>query len=246
VEKAIKISKQHNDSPLTLKQYKVKINCDLSVDASFHNKELNIARPRNEIWKELSAVNKQKIEESQKLNLQFEYPSDQIDVFYRMLLKHHQRRGIPCVNRNWVRDLIAFKMYSLALLKKDDKIIAGTLVKEFKDTISFPFTSIAEGKDEKSSYAYALYWKLLEHFSANGKSIFHSGRIPFTDQADDYRLGWGGTKHQYYYQYHPNTDTKTEYASKRGWKRDVMQQCWKRLPVSIAGFLGPHVVKLFP
>jgi hypothetical protein len=79
-----------------------------------------------------------------------------------------------------------------------------------------------------------------------GFDIFHSGRIPKNDATDEYRLGWGGVKHPYFYQYYPNRNIRTEYETKRGRKREILEKCWRHLPTSVAGAVGPLVVSQFP
>ncbi len=137
-------------------------------------------------------------------------------------------------------------MYSIAFLKQGSVFLAATLVKEFKKTVSFPFTCKPCGKKQSNMFVFALYWELISKFTADGKEIFHSGRIPKTNKADIYRLGWGGVKHKYYYQYYPQGTISTEFSRKRGWKREVFKFLWKKLPKGIVRLLGPVVTKKFP
>ena len=95
---------------------------------------------------------------------------------FGMLLRHLHARGIPCVRMRWIEDLLAFNMYSIALLKRNGSIVAGTMVKEFKKTVSFPFTCMSLHAGE--TYVYRLYWELIRRFALAGREIFHSGRIP--------------------------------------------------------------------
>jgi len=246
VEKAIDLSRQYGSSRITLKQYKIMINGDMRIDNNYYNRELSLTRDRTELWGRISEQNRERVTDAMKLDVRLEYPSSDSSTFHKLLLHHHHRRGIPCVGKRWIDDLQAFEMYSIALLKVGERVVAGTMVKEFKDTISFPFTCLVGENGGVSLPAYALYWKLIEHFAERGKAIFHSGRIPTSDQAEPYRLGWGGTKYPYFYQYIPNNAARTEFATRRGRKRILFEKGWKRLPRVVAGYLGPHVVKHFP
>ena len=246
LEKATQLSRRYDSCRIILKQYKIKISGDMRIDDNYYNRELSLTSERKELWGRISEQNREKVTDALKLNAVLDYPSTDSSTFHKLLVQHHHRRGIPCVSKGWIDDLLAFQMYSIALLKIGGYVVAGTMVKEFKDTISFPFTCLAENSNSVSLPAYALYWKLLEHFAARGKAIFHSGRIPTSDDTEPHRLGWGGTKYPYFYQYLPNTAAKTEFAARRGRKRDLFEQGWKRLPLSIAEYLGPRVVKHFP
>lgn len=246
LEKAIALAQKYAVRNITLKQYKLKINGELRTDDHFYNRELALSKDTEALWNNLTAANKQNIQMAEKYNLVLEYPSSNISGFYRLLLKHHHHIGVPCVSQKWIEDLVDFKLYSIALLKSNDIIVAGTLVKEFKKTISFPFTCALDRSEKSMMFACALYWELLRRFAAAGKEIFHSGRIPKTEMVDPYRLGWGGVKYDYYYQYYPGRATQTEYAKKRGRKRDLLESFWKRTPQSITTLFGPHLVKQFP
>lgn len=242
---ALRMATKHDACRITLKQYKIKVEGDLLTDANFYNRELALSSDLDALLNAFSDTNRRAIEQAQEQDLALEYPSSDIGGFYKTLLEHHHRRGIPCVSKRWILDLVGCGMYSFALLKHEDRVLGGTMVKEFKTTVSFPFTCVSE-KEREDDVPYALYWELIKHFALRGVEILHSGRIPRSNETDAYRLGWGGQEHGYYYQYMPNTGAKTEYAKKRGRKRQMMASCWKRMPRSAARLLGPAIVREYP
>ena len=246
LKKAVDISKKHGLCGIVLKQYKVKMKGDLLTDDNYFNRELSLTQDLNQTIGQFSEINRQMIEETEKDRFVLEYPNNDIFPFYKLLSHHSHRKGIPCVRRGWIDDLLRFKMYSIALLKRGNEIVAGTMIKEFKKTVSFPFTCIKGTSEAESRYAYCLYWKLIQYFSKKGSEIFHSGRIPANEATDPYRLGWGGNKHTYFYQYYPNINMNTEYSIKKGRKRILFEKCWKLLPFGIAEKVGPAIVKQFP
>lgn len=247
LEKAIEISHNHNSCRIVLKQYKLGIEGNVRTDDNYYNRELGLSVNIDAIWDEISDGNKESIEESESYDLEIEYPFNDINAFYKILLSHSHSMGVPCVAEKWISSLVDAKMYSIAVMKRDGEILAATMIKSFKKTISFPFTCLADiHSRENELFAINLYWNLIKQFARNGYEIFHSGRIPRTDITNSYRLGWGGTKYNYYYQYYPDNMVKTEYSTKRGRKREIFQSCWKLMPRSIVKLLGPHIVRQFP
>ncbi len=244
LEKAISISRGCGSCPITLKQYKYKMEGDLTVDDNYFNRELNLTGSIDDLWFGLAERNRDKIVETYAENLTLEYPSKDFTAFYRILMRHLHNRGIPCVNKRWIEDLLAFDMYTIAFLKNNGAIVAATMVKSFKETVSFPFTCHPVHLD--NAYVYRLYWELIRNFALSKKKIFHSGRIPANGETDEYRLGWGGDQHGYFYQYYPNNGQRTEFAVKRGRKRKLFENCWKMMPTAFAEMLGPAIVKRFP
>jgi hypothetical protein len=247
LKKAIELYETYKCDNITLKQYKSNIQGDLKVDDSFYNRELNLTVSLKDLWRGLADINKEKIESASSQALSVDYPSNDIKSFYRLLLRYHHQMGIPCVSRKWIEDhLINDKVYSIALLKSSEHMLAGTMVKKFKKAVSFPFTCIFEDSRQSNMYAYYLYWKLIEKFATDDIEIYHSARIPKSENTNEYRLGWGGTKYNYYYRYYPAGVTRTESSTKRGKKRELFSAIWKRLPMGITRFIGPLVVKNFP
>ena len=238
--------KSEGMSGITLKQYKVKAPGDLRVDENFYNAELGLSPDIDEMWSRISQTNQEKIEETRAFSLVLDYPSDSIDEFYKLLLIHHRNNGVPCVAKKWIQDLVSFKMYSIALLRLSGEIVAGTMVKKYKRTVSFPFTSLTSLDARTNLFAYNLYWQLIKNFIQEGFEIFHSGRIPKTDETNEYRLGWGGARYPYYYQYYPGGTGATEFSKKRGKKRQVVSSVFKRMPLGVSRIIGPLIASRFP
>ncbi len=242
---AVRISDQDGGARITLKQYKLRIAGDLKVDEGYFNRELSLPPGEEEIWKGLDAVNRERIAETEGTAFALDFPSPDLDAYYRLFSRHQHRNGIPCAGRRWIEDLVTLDMYHPALLRVEGKPLAGALVKSFQRTFSLPYSCVLDGSSRSLAAAYRLYWELIRWHAARGYEVFHSGRIPKAGGVDPFRLGWGGTVHPYLYHYHPNTVSRTE-SGKRGRKRDLFLAAWKALPLPLANLAGPRIVKLFP
>jgi serine/alanine adding enzyme len=246
LNKAIELASQQDNSSITFKQYKHKIEGPLTSDENYCNKELQLYTDLNKVWKEISKFNRQKVEEGKNFKYEVEHPSNKINEFYEFLFKHHQRKGIPCTGKSWIRDLVESGMYLIALSRYNGKVVAATMIKEFKDTISFPFSCTSDPESKEFNLIYSLYWELIKKYSQEGKNICHSGRVPKSGEADHFRQGWGGTQYNYYYQYYPQTTQKTEYSVKRSGKRQMFEKVWKITPQIVTKVVGPLIVRRFP
>lgn len=243
---AIELSQQLNAGGFTLKQYRYAVDGPMNTDGNYFNRELDLSMGVDRIWAQLDPCNRSRIEAAEKGRLSLEYPSNRVNLYYDLLLRFMTRSGVPCPSRQWIATLLDLKMYNIALLEREGRVVAGTLVKTFKRTVSFPFSCLCDHSPESLPGAYALYWRLIQHFAGQGFQIFHSGRMPEHGEVDAYRMGWGGEKHPYFYQYYPATEGRTEYRNKRGLKRRVLAFCWKLMPTPLAGAIGPKVVAKFP
>jgi hypothetical protein len=247
LNRAIEISESLGGLPITLKQYKVRMPGALKTDNSFFNRELRLQQPPESLQQEVRASNLSQAEQAIKAGLEVEYPSSNVKEFYDLLLRYHSAQGLPCASEAWVRTLVDFGMYSIALARIEGSLVAGTLVKQFKKTVSFPFSCARSGGRFSESAPLALYWHLIQHFASKGFEIFHSGRIPQSESVAEFRLGWGGTAYPYYYQTYPDRGESAAGFDTRGnLKRRLVSRLWKELPLGIARRLGPVIVGKFP
>ncbi len=244
--KAIDFTVTRGLGRLVLKHYKTRIEGDLSTDDNYHNRELGLTPDTDELLRKISPENAERIEESHELGLRFEIPSEDLSGFYDLLLKFHHANGIPCAGRRWIASLLRFGMYSVAVARDRGKIIAATMVKEFRKTVSFPYSCTIPGIRRSELAMYGLYWHLIEKYAVDGFEIFHSGRMPNSGEASAFRKGWGGVEHPYYYQFYPMTVTATEFRTRRGWKRNLFSTLWKSVPSPLVRIAGPAVVRRFP
>jgi len=246
LDAAIALLSEKDCDSIILKQYKHKVTGDLRTDDTYFNRELSISKNLDLVWDNLAIQNREMITNARNAGFTLEYPSVDLKGFYSILLSYQHSQGIPCVSSCWIEDLVTSSMYTCALVRYNGKAIAGTLVKTFKTTVSFPFTSLKKNNNLHDQAAYWLYWELISHYAEKGYEIIHSGRIPANEDVPHFRLGWGGIKHTYYYQYYPNTLGKTESSHKRGLKRTLFTNVWRLLPKSLAAVIGPRIVQKFP
>ena len=245
LEEALRLSRSMGDAPVTLKQYRHRVAGDLHTDQGFYNLELAIGDGLENVWNNLSEENRESLGGTEAEQFQLDYPAADVPGFCRALSRHQHAGGVPSPSRRWIQLLLETGLYSVALLRRHGRIVAGTLVKSFKRTASFPYTCLA-GPDVADLHgARRLYWELLERLASEGFQIVHSGRIPKNHAVPGYRLGWGGERHEYYYQYY-GLHGKTESGSKRGRARAAVEAVWRRMPVSMANLLSPPLLKQYP
>jgi hypothetical protein len=246
LESAIRLAKQEHVDSIVMKQYNHRIDGDLRIDDTFFNRELSLAQGLDSIWGNLAPENRSMISSAKNEGFRLEFPSKDSGAFYSLLLAHHHRQGIPCVSRKWVEDLIASSMYELALVYYKNKPLTGTMLKIFRKTVSFPLTAVPDTAERSHKSVYWLYWQLISHFTEKKFEIIHSGRIPIDESVPRFRLGWGGEKKPYFYEYYPNVNRMTEFSLKRGIKRRLFSRFWRLLPKVVAAQLGPSIVRKFP
>lgn len=246
LKKAIELTKETKATHIALRQYRRKIPGELVTDDGYYNRELALTTDIGGIWSSISETNRAKIEEARTHETVFEYPSQDLDTYYSFLLRDQHGLGLPCVSKRWVELLLGTQTYHIAILKLKGTVVAATLAKKFKDTISFPLTCLQKHDEQNELFAYDLYWKLITRVAGEGIHICHSGRIPRGDIAPKYRLGWGGIKNNYYYQSPGVGNAQGQQTNTRGTKRTIFESVWRKTPLTVAKAISPIIVKQFP
>ncbi len=246
LNKAIELAKGNNAAHIALRQYKIKIQGELLTDDSYYNRELSLTDDIGQIWKSISETNRVRVEEIWKHDTVLEYPSPDLDTYCKLLFHDQHGQGLPCVSRRWVELLLGTGTYHIALLKQKGNLVAATLAKRFKDTVSFPLTCLPKHDQQSELFAYDLYWKLITRLAGEGVHIFHSGRIPRGDVAPSYRLGWGGAKCTYYYQTPGSGNSPAQQTNTRGAKRSMFEKVWRNIPGTLARVVDPVIIRQFP
>jgi hypothetical protein len=244
LERGMALAREVKATQVVLRQYKRRIPGDLATDDGYYNRELAVGGSLDDVHRQLSDTNRARIEEAEGHGTVLEYPSREVDTYYEFLLRDQHGLGIPCPSRKWVELLLGTRTYAIALLRRNGSVVAATLAKRFKDTISFPLTCLSSHDERGELFGYDLYWKLIVRSAGEGIRIVHSGRIPRGDMVPRYRLGWGGTLHNYYYQL-PGVRGATTVGT-RGSKRSLFETVWRKMPRTLARAVGPAIVKQFP
>ena len=245
LEEAIRISQGMGTPPIALKQYGHRVAGELRTDEGYYNQELSLSAGTAEIWKNLPAALRESIESIPKAELQLDYPSTDVAAFHLALSRHQRAGGVPSPSRRWIELLLGSKLYQMALLRSGGRVVAGTMLKIFRQTASFPYTCVTERGEAGVHWARRFYWEMIERLATDGFQIVHSGRIPYNEKVPAYRLGWGGQRREYYYQY-VGLQGKTESGSKRGRSRAVVEAVWRRMPLTLANLISPPLLRQYP
>lgn len=246
VQEALALAKAHGELPLFLKTYRDPSPGPFVRDSSFFNRELDVSVGIDAVWEGMAPENRERIEASAELPVAVEYPSTRVAEFYDLMARHEHALGRPWVSKRWLASLLETGMYAPAVLTLRGRPAAGTLVKRYKDTASFPLTCVRSHDDETLTLAFRLYWELMRTLAADGVRICHSGRIPDDGSVPAYRLGWGGTPYRYHYEYHRRDQAKTDGQVRSGSLRGSFERVWPYVPRPLAGLVAPAIVKQFP
>ena len=200
------------------------------------------------IWKGFNAKLRNQIRKSEKSELTTEFTgSEGLSEFYTVFCHNMRDLGTPVWGRDFYEAILREFPDSaqLILVKKEGKTIAGGLVLAFDDRMYVPSASSYR---ECLSFCpnHALYWAVIEKACREGFSFFDFGRSSKDANTFKFKKQWMPEPTQLYWQYYLNTIDEVPHISPQNAKYKMFISVWQKLPLPIANFLGPKVIKNFP
>ena len=88
-----------------------------------------------------------------------------------------------------------------------------------------------------------LYWEVMRHAAARGCTLFDFGRSKAGTGAFSFKKNWGFTPEPLHHHFHLLPGRSIPDHNPLNPKYRMMIQTWKRLPLPVANFVGPHIVR---
>jgi len=165
-----------------------------------------------------------------------------IDDFYKVFLVNMRDLGSPVHSKELIENTLKiFKKSSrLVIVYRKTKPVAGSVIIGFKNVLMNPWASSLR-EYSKLSPNMLLYWAMLEYGCDNGFKYFDFGRSTPGEGTYNFKKQWGATPLQLYWHYLSVDENENQSAPPS--KFDKAIELWKKLPVPLTGYLGPHVRK---
>lgn len=168
-----------------------------------------------------------------------------VERFFKLYADNVHRHGTPALPRKYFESLLeTFGTDSeiLTVVDPQGRALSSVLSFYFRDEV-LPYYA---GDDERARDLAAndfKYWELMRRACARGLKVFDYGRSKRGTGSYAFKKNWGFEAQPLHYEY-------------RLYKRDVIPQnnpsnakfklfiaAWRRLPIGVANFLGPHIVR---
>ena len=199
------------------------------------------------LMKGFSAKLRSQVRRPEKEGVTYAFGSDQVAPFFSVFSRHMRDLGTPTQGLRLFGDIArAFPedaIFGCAWLHGRPIAAGAGFVwnKEFEMTWASALSEF-----NRTSANMGLYRAFMERAIATGCTRFNFGRCTPGGGTHRFKLQWGGVDEQlWWYQHTPNGTPMTTPSADEGafsWAPRV----WRRLPVSLATVLGPHIVRLIP
>jgi FemAB-related protein (PEP-CTERM system-associated) len=167
--------------------------------------------------------------------------------FYQVFARNMRDLGTPVWGIALFENILhAFpKTSEIALIRLGEQAIGGGLVLHFKDTVYMPSASSLREHFHLCPNNL-LYWEVIKRACDNGYRHFDFGRSTVGSGTYQFKKQWGAEVKPLHWQYILLNGTEMPQLNPSNPRFKFLIEVWKRLPLPIANWLGPRIVRHLP
>ena len=198
-------------------------------------------------WKRLPRDTRYMIRKARKANLSTRRGPDQLADFYRLFALSMRRHGTPVFPRALFENLLDEfgDRTDLLMVYAGSQPVAGVLSLLFRDTI-LPYYAAAAPEATRLAANNWMYWELMSSAAQAGLSCFDFGRSRKDTGSYAFKMSWNMKVKPLNYQVHLVRRRTVPNFSPANPSFEFATRIWKRLPLPLAEWFGPHIVRWFP
>jgi len=129
-----------------------------------------------------------------------------------------------------------------SIYTEDDRLVASVLSFYWRDEV-VPYYGGGMDLAREVAGNDFMYWNLMQAAAARGCRIFDYGRSKLGTGAYDFKKNWGFTATPLPYEYKLYASDKLPDNNPLNPKYQLFIKMWKKLPLPVANFLGPYIVR---
>jgi FemAB-related protein (PEP-CTERM system-associated) len=209
---------------------------------------LDLPSSSEALWKSFDSKLRAQIRRPQKAGATYRLGGAELfSDFYAVFARNMRDLGTPVYPRAFFREILGefAREARICIVDLAGRPVAAGLVLTHRSTMEIPWASSLR-EANRESVNMLLYFAVLEAAVKAGCKQFDFGRS--TKDAGTYRFKaqWGAQPQQLNWHYWLAHGQTPPQISPSNPKYRLAIALWRRLPLPIANFLGPHIVKNLP
>lgn len=178
-----------------------------------------------------------------KNNLQSSIDTD-IDQFFYAYSTSVHRLGTPVFPKKYFQILKSTfgDDCELMTISSDKKVVSAVMSFYFRNEV-LPY--YGGGIDEARDLAANdfMYWELMRRSCEKGIKVFDFGRSKLDTGSYSFKKNWGFEPQPLYYEYQLHQAKAVPDHNPLNPKYRYFIKAWQKMPLALANFIGPHIVK---
>ena len=169
---------------------------------------------------------------------------ESVDSFFRVFADNMLRHGTPALSRRYFEILMEVfgKDCEVLSVRKDNEVVSSVLSFYFRDEV-LPYYAGDTIKARSLAANDFKYWELMRRSCEKGCRIFDYGRSKIGTGSFDFKKNWGFEPEPLHYEYQLHRAKNVPDQNPLNPKYQLFIKAWRKLPMPVANFLGPYIVK---
>ncbi|BCB26596.1 peptidoglycan bridge formation protein FemAB [Sulfurimicrobium lacus] len=169
---------------------------------------------------------------------------DGVERFFSVFADNVHRHGTPALPKRYfalLKEIFGSDCEVLSVVK-DGRVLSSVLSFYFRDEV-LPYYAgdTLEARDFAANDF--KYWELMRRACERGIKIFDYGRSKRGTGPFDFKKNWGFEPQPLCYEYQLHRAKTVPDHNPLNPKYRLFIQAWQKLPLPLANFIGPHIVK---
>lgn len=220
---------------------------DLNVSHRKITVVLDLPPTEEALWKALPSKLRSQIRKPEKEGVTFRIGSDQLEPFYGVFSHHMRDLGTPTLPRRFFEDIARTfpdDAWFGCAWHQGIPVACGA---GFRFGSEFEMTwASALSAYNKISPNMGLYWAFMQRAVAEGATEFNFGRCTPDSGTHRFKRQWGSRDVPLYWYQQAKGGGEAATPSPDQGAYSMGLKVWKRLPLALANFLGPRIVRGIP
>lgn len=184
------------------------------------------------------------VRKSIKNGLRAEIDAD-VDRFFALYADNVHRHGTPAMPKRYFAGLLrefGRDCEVLTVLAADGTPVSSVLSFYFRDEVLPYYAGDAVRARELAANDFK-YWELMRRACQRGCKIFDYGRSKTGSGSYAFKKNWGFEPRPLHYEYRLYQRDGIPQNNPNNPKYKLMIAAWRRMPIALANFLGPYIVR---
>ena len=167
------------------------------------------------------------------------------DRFFKVFADNVHRHGTPAMPKRYFDTLLQVfgdDCEVLTITGPDGQLLSSVLSFYFRDEV-LPYYA---GDDESARHLAAndfKYWELMRRSCEHGLKVFDYGRSKQGTGPYAFKKNWGFEPQPLHYEYCLYKRDSIPQNNPNNAKYKLFIEAWRRMPIGLANWLGPHIVR---
>ncbi|MCA0239460.1 MAG: FemAB family PEP-CTERM system-associated protein [Proteobacteria bacterium] len=170
---------------------------------------------------------------------------DDVDRFFALYADNVHRHGTPAMPKRYFRALrqaFGRDCEVLTVSAADGRPLSSVMSFYFRDEVLPYYAGDDEAARELAANDFK-YWELMRLACARGIKVFDYGRSKQGTGSFSFKKNWGFEPKPLHYEYCLYKRDSVPQNNPNNAKFKLLIETWRRMPIGMANWLGPHIVR---